>query len=142
MVVLTLVVALAGCSETLPLHGDVTFTAEERTEIERGNAFISERIGRAPLEIIWDAPHVDGPCEPLTIQRTEGTGGRQIPRLRCIVIGGNSDRTYLAAVAAHELGHWNGLDHVDSGVMQPENMPLSWCIRSRPMRRREQAASA
>ncbi len=117
----------SGCASPVsPFHGDVTFTAIERAAIERGAAFTAEHTG-APLDIVWDAPHVpDGTCRVGTIERSEGTGALAERGLGCIHIGVTQPE-YIAVLAAHELGHWRGLEHVTHGLMQPVVTPtLAW----------------
>lgn len=124
------VAGLVGCVQhrETTIHGDVTFTAEERASVERGAAFISARTpDEGAVVVLWDAPHVDGPCEGDTIQRSAGgTGG--VTSESCIVLGLQDPHGTLAldALAAHELGHWRGMGHVIRGLMQPLDMPLAW----------------
>lgn len=102
-------------------HGDVTFTPTEREEIERGYKFLARRVGAKRLDIVWDAPHDElAPCPFATIcRREEINGGRFIGQYtdNAIAIVPTAN---IAAVAAHEFGHWKGLDHHPGpGLMNP-----------------------
>jgi hypothetical protein len=105
---LALLIGVWGCSETQPFHGDVSFTAEERESVERGNAFLAQHVGQEPFAIVWDG---DG-TESLAISKgvrvglaghNDGTGRIQI--------GEGMASVRLSAVVAHELGHERGLSH-------------------------------
>lgn len=119
-------------------HGDVTFTPAERAEIERGYAFLSKRLESRPLPIVWDAPHNDheclatqickrpalvGPCpEPYETQTCELVGLYTSNRISLV------PSENMAAVAAHEFGHWKGLGHhAGPGAMHaPAPLFLMW----------------
>ena len=130
-IVLALLVSLQGCSFAHPLHGDITFTPEERAAIERGDALIADRVGRDPVGVVWDAPHPiddqpEGPCVQGTIIRTKGIGGSH--RRGCLRIG-TDDPAYFERVATHELGHWYGLCHHDGpGIMNDAVTSAEWTI--------------
>ncbi len=119
--------AIAGCGVPTPFHGDVTFTVEERAEIERGAAFLSAHTSGEEISIVWDAPHKESGCDPGTIARSQGVGAATIAG-NCIVIGIEPNPLMnTAAVAAHEFGHWYGLRHSSRGLMQPWNIAtLEW----------------
>lgn len=127
----------AGCSERVPAptHGDVTFTAEERTHIEDGARFAAEHTGVPFDGIAWDAPHRDDACEPGTIRRAPGLVGA-LARARCIDVGEEMS-DFLVPLYAHEVCHWYGMRHVEAGLMQPLGMRLEWsdddqaeCVRA------------
>ena len=137
--------AMGGCVTETPLRGDVTFTAEERAAIERGNAWVAERISREPYAIVWDLPHAEtGAAEPFTItHRISGgpyaepghgsPGAFYAPQGRAFFAESRvelhpSDPRTLAAVAAHEFGHLHGLTHHHGVGLMSDNdgASLSW----------------
>ena len=129
---------VGGCSETLPLHGDVTFTLEERAADERGAAFLSSHAGADAIAIVWDAPHMSmQDCETLTIVRGDGnTCAGTSYGLGCIVLSPR-DGCDLDGLSAHEFGHYRRLGHIDHGLMQEFDPVITWsdddqaeCIRA------------
>lgn len=126
---------VSGCSWDhvhTPPHGDVTFTPEERAAIERGAAFLSAHANTNAFPIgpiVWDAPHTwPESCAEETIQRSaKGDGAITHPfGARCIALGVGPKAPSLDALAAHEFGHWIGMEHVSRGLMQPFGMSLEW----------------
>lgn len=126
-----------GCGSERPTyHGDTTFTAAEREAIERGNAWLAERVDDEPFAIVWDAPHPadDELGRPYDIvRRPKMLGGRNDER-RVVHLGVGEGSPSLDVLAAHELGHARGLVHVDDeGVMDPEPWQLVWTESDRAM---------
>lgn len=132
-----LAIALAGCGatsdgeEVLVWHGDVTFTASERLQIESGMRFTNTFVVRRHA-VIWDAPHApeSSRCTDGTILRREtATGGLYsfATKLRCIDLGVENGYP-VASLAAHELVHASGvLGHAEDGELMRPNYPaLSW----------------
>lgn len=114
-----------GCYAAPPWHGDESFTASERADIERAQTFMADRVGVESVGIVWDRSHSEGTCEPGTIvRRANGLGGQRVGS--CIYLGlagGNP----LDALVAHEFGHHHGLVHVDDeGVMNSIPMAMTW----------------
>lgn len=109
---LALACAALGCAvDDADYHGDETFTEAERAEIERGNAFVAERLGVAPYRIVWDAPHRPYPL-PGELGRVEPVGGEAGYFYQGrLVIGPERAGSALAAVAAHEMAHARGVQH-------------------------------
>lgn len=132
MLAVLLAVAGAGCSETLPLHGDVTFTAEERAEIEEADVWLASKVGGAPLGIVWDMPHGEG--DDRSVRRGASPGargglGHYQSADRSITI--DADRVAvegdMRVVAAHELAHLRGIDHHGhDGLMSQGPGALVW----------------
>jgi hypothetical protein len=123
-----LLVSLAACAEPVPWHGDVTFTPEERASIEGGAAFLSAHTDRE-IVIVWDAPHLDGSCRTGTIQRRSDPGAATDRINGCIYIGTQArEAAYMARLAAHEMAHWRGMNHVANGLMMPvaRSSDLEW----------------
>lgn len=123
IVALLLLPVLLACTPEPTLHGDVTFTSEERAAIEGAAAFMAERTGNEAPAIVWDARHV-GPtdaCERETIVRRErmvGLDGMMVGKEGCLYLNAALDPDRFQAVAAHELGHWFGVGHHDElGIM-------------------------
>jgi hypothetical protein len=151
-IVALVLVMIAGCGagvervgygpcEPLPqrtVRGDTAFTAEERLTIEASNEWIARHIGVTPVRIVWDAPHseVDDESVPGLVRRTyphlggfcDSSTGRIY-----IGIGGNP----LAALAAHELGHFYGLRYHttvdDDSVMNYKPSLLYWSTQEQIM---------
>ncbi len=125
-----------------PLHGDVTFTDEERAAIERANAFVAEKVGTEAVPIIWDLPHPDradgggelsitrGTLDPTHFGNTSGSRIELDP----MRFGLNVEPS-----AAHEFGHFYGAHHHRGvGIMHPNGSnELVWtgadaaCVRRR-----------
>ncbi len=103
---------LTACAYDGPLHGDVTFTAEERVLVEDAQTYMTERMGVPPRAIVWDAEHVGGDAAPpWEIQRRDGCWGLSG---RGMALGAGC----LVTSARHEWGHWHGLHHHSGeGVM-------------------------
>ncbi len=110
-----------------PVHGDITFTAEERHELERGAAFITGHVPWHPVVIVWDAPHAGEGCPVGTLQRSpDGKGARTFPD-GCIVVGVQERWPgRITEIVAHEFGHLVGLGHTRTGLMTPAYNDLSW----------------
>lgn len=133
-----IVMAASGCLEleTNVVHGDVTFTAAERVEIERGNVWIAERVGKPAYEIVWDLPHPSDPdsyCRHCVIRttpdaRTWGLGSWAARVTLALEPGVQGDS--VAILAAHEFGHTHRLEHLPAdvaGIMNPNTEPaLTW----------------
>ena len=117
---------LVGCSsETRTFRGDVSFTAEERAEIERAIAWLveQENVGGEPFAIVWDLPHESAPADFTIVCGdrdsyavtgfTADTGRVELSPAR--------DRArlpILAILAAHEFAHMRGIGHhTGTGVM-------------------------
>ncbi len=119
-----------GCEYNVPvaLHGDVTFTANERDAIEQGNAWIADRVGRSAYPIVWDLPHPSDANDATKLSIVRGlspahfalgvgfeSGDRHIE-----IDPSNAGENEVAIVAAHEVGHMFGLGHHDGpGIMNP-----------------------
>lgn len=115
---------LGGCGADDDVwHGDVAFTAEERSAIEDGAAFTASHTGRPVPVILWDG---------------EDTGRRIFRRKPypqhcdpCVAYASN-DKMWIEPgfvwthVAAHEWGHAFGMKHVDRGLMQKHVAALEW----------------
>lgn len=108
------------------MHGDVTFTLTERSEIAFANEWIADRVGRSPYVLVWDLPHpadgdevADGP----SIRRGQApsqpswAAGYKQSRARVSVSPDDRDLEF-EIVVAHELGHtWGLRHHPGPGVM-------------------------
>ncbi len=132
--ILIAALAVAGCgSQEMPLHGDVAFSASERADIERGNAFIAERLGQEPYDIVWDLPHPSDPssvgelvivrgCSRPTFSGTGDVNAHvEIAPDELVASGSTED---LAVIAAHEFGHTRRLGHLPAdvpGLMNPSS---------------------
>jgi hypothetical protein len=131
LIAMLLGLSLSCASKQDPMHGDVSFTAEERSAIERGNVFIAERVGQEPYDIVWDLPHPTDPssggaltivrgCSRPTFSGTgEINGHVEIAPDRLVASGSTED---LAVIAAHEFGHTRRLQHLPAdvaGLMNP-----------------------
>lgn len=96
-------------------HGDVTFTAEERAAIERGDAWLAAQIGEEPLGVTWDLPHPDriddAPAYSIVRARPPRGVGEYDGELRVTINPGLLSPAGLETLAAHELGHYRGMDH-------------------------------
>jgi hypothetical protein len=119
--------------DTIVWHGDVTFTAEERTLVETGANWLKDYV-RPRHAIVWDAPHPaeTEECTPGTIaRRTKSIGAvcycSYFDNRTCISLG-VADGYLLDALAAHELTHASGvLDHAPHGLlMRPYNPVRDW----------------
>lgn len=125
----TVVVAVngIGCSEIggPRLRGDVTFTAEERAAIERGEEWLATQVGADPFGIVWDLPHParpeDAPAYSVTRARPVRGVGFYDGHYRVTL---NPDATTIDGLerfTAHEIGHFRGLDHhIGCGLMSDE----------------------
>ncbi len=131
LVAFVMALGLVGCGpHPDPLHGDVTFTADEREAIERGNVWMAERVGRAPYDIVWDLPHPSDPGGDARLVIVRGVecsdcGGRTNPYAHVELAPADSDR--MAMIAAHEFGHTWGLRHLPDDVAGIMN-PTPWLI--------------
>lgn len=123
---LGLLLMCAGCSFEHPLHGDVSFSPDERAAVERGNVWLAEQIGREPVGIVWDLPHGEEP--ELAIIRAPMPYGRGLTTKGRIYL---PEQIYsldkLAALSAHEFGHFQGLaHHAGPGIMNEAVQTLTW----------------
>ncbi len=123
-----LAVFLLGCTEDRTYHGSTAFPEGERAEIELGNAYVAEKMGRDPFVIVWDS----NGTEDRRIDRGPSGGisvGRYYPNGRIVLDAGKSG-VYLPGVAAHEFAHAHGYDgfhHDGLGLMTPSGGPiLEW----------------
>lgn len=103
-------------------HGDVTFTAEERAAIERGDAWLAAQIDADPLGIVWDLPHPDriedAPAYAIVRARPRIGVGEYDGALHVLLNPESVNIPGLELLTAHELGHYRGMGHHDScGVM-------------------------
>lgn len=108
-----LALALAGCVGDPPWHGQTSFTAVERTEIERGYHLVCDRVGKPCDPIAWDRWPDD--TSPWTVVRSvDGEGGQYDPATSTIRF--RADGVCSPAwLAAHEFGHWLHLPHLTAG---------------------------
>jgi hypothetical protein len=110
----SLVLSLPGCTfEQPPVRGDVTFTAEERADIEWADVWIAEQIGREPMHIVWDLPHTGEMPTALELARRTGpTGGAGFYAGLGITLDPDAiEAGKLRLVAAHEIAHFHGYHH-------------------------------
>lgn len=120
-----LLMLLLGCSETRTFRGDMSFTPEERAEIERANAWLVEQedVGGEPFSIVWDLPHESAPVDFTIVcgERdsyavtgfTADTG-----RVELSPASNRARLPILAILAAHEFAHMRGIGHhTGTGVM-------------------------
>jgi hypothetical protein len=137
VLVLWALLALSGCAAPeFVWHADVTFTAEERAELAQALAWTSSHVGDpSPPRILYDLPHPadDQHGAEGTIIRREGatqTGGIEFNSVWAIELAagapGSTNETWFRVIAAHEFGHWYGLVHVSSGLMQHLGPQWTW----------------
>lgn len=110
------------------------FSASERTEIERGAAWLAHASGRDVGTVAFDYDVRGGDPLPNTIRRERGPGDNTGACLGSTVYLDADDAEggrLLAALAAHELGHCAlGLpdDNQTDGIMRRLE-PMSWTAR-------------
>ena len=112
-----------GVSNEPTFHGDVAFSLEERAAIDRGDTWLAAQIGREPLGIVWDLPHVDrvddAPPHSIVRLRPPVGVGEYDGELRVVLNPDAVTLEGLELLTAHELGHYRGMGHHNArGVMQ------------------------
>jgi hypothetical protein len=113
---------LVGCGgEPAAMHGDTTFTLEERAQVEVGNAWIAGKLGREAMPIVWDRDPASSTTD-LAIVRGAPPGFDGYAKSQAsftVWIDPRPTTAPVEAVAAHEFGHLYGCEHSDRGVMHP-----------------------
>lgn len=129
---------LAGCADdgAHVWHADTSFTDEERASIEVGNAWLAVHMEVAPKVVVWDlSPGDDAPSYsirngpvPAPFDATRTADHRIRIDMSMHETPGPYRLTTLECVAAHELGHENGLEHhAGPGLMAPySGWYLTW----------------
>ena len=121
--------SLLGCGGGGPdWHGDTTFTAAERLQVQAGVDWMTAAAGHEPDLIVWDAPHDVETTIPWTIVRWSGVAAGDYGRGRVRLGNVGFVGAYtLTSLAAHELGHHYGMRDVPSGVAMRHHGPeLEW----------------
>ncbi len=137
---LALGLSLMGCGEhVVVFHGDTSFTPEERSQIQRGADLLSEHMHESTIEVVWDLPPGTPPPQLsitkklLRAPEDRGVvgycdGNRVLIDVEKVRMTGPPDGSLVFA-AAHELGHYWGLDHHESpdgimaGYLSPRSVP-------------------
>ncbi len=122
------------CEPEPDWHGDVRFSAEERTAIERGEAWLATSAGRQPSTFAWDYVATER-VEPRTVRR-ENTGhtGLCHDGTRAVSLDPDDPNAMpgtLDGLAAHEMAHCElGLvdDPKSDGIMHRVT-PMLWTAR-------------
>jgi hypothetical protein len=107
------VVLLPACGDPdLVIHGDVRFTAEERAEIVRGEAWLAEQAGNEPFGVVFDldeprdharsvvrGAHPSSDATGMCASNTDGDGFTIYLRTE------GQPREWIAGLMAHEMAH-------------------------------------
>lgn len=124
---LLLSLTLTGCAGDFVYHGDLSFSAEERAQIEQAADLMAARTGGGRIEISWDGELGD-PVHNHRILRAvpEKTAaawgelkGEYGPGYT-FYVSPETPKGMVGMVMAHELGHWYGMPHhYGYGLMNP-----------------------
>jgi len=112
--VLILSLVLAGCGEApWAWKGTTDFTPEERVQIEEAQAFVCQHTDRECLPIEWS--RAPGDRSPYTIVRAEIKGAGYADLAEGLILLYPTVPP-MRRVAAHEFGHWTGMQHLPQGT--------------------------
>lgn len=124
-----LALTLVGCGQDLAFHGDLAFTAEERSAIETGARFVAERTQTPVVEIVWDgdmsARNTIRKQQPLQPEATGSLTAHDGTDLTLSMRPGFDVDSYRV-IAAHEFGHYRGMQHHDGPGLMNLKAEDSW----------------